>query len=422
MRSLVLILIAAASCLAFEGMDTEWEDMAMDYTLCHCVTWDEAGGRMLVGTYAGFHSLDLDDYQWTAVEEEGVAGLDVYSIDACCTDSDILIVGRSDAQDHGYMEVSYDYGETWLFAHSSPGGAFRALLEDAGVPGRWFAGGISYLGTPGEMLRSDDNGYNWTSLSKPQTAITALTQSSDGAVYSCGMPNVYKSVDGGETWESAGDGLSTSNYFNAIAAHPSDPGVLICSDEEGIYKTTDGGESWYQVGDQCCMVIEYCPGAPEILAARVLDFSIIASEDGGESWFEITGDLPGNAKEIAFCGDDGHLYAATMYEGTYRTPVETAGSAGETAGSLPSSGLSLSVSPNPVMSSASVSYRLPQSGSARVDLFDVSGRLVRTLDRAQMSAGTHQSVLNVSDSDPGVFFVRLSTESGSTVQKVLISR
>jgi hypothetical protein len=75
-----------------------------------------------------------------------------------------------------------------------------------------------------------------------------------------------------------------------------------------------------------------------------------------------------------------------------------------------------------VTASATVSYSLPEAGPARLEAFDVTGRLVRTLGRGQMAAGSHQSLISVSDSDPGVLFVRLSTPSGSTVRKVLVSR
>ena len=422
MRILLVTAVAAAAAFGFSGENTEWEDMGMEYALAHCITWDETAGRILVGTNAGYHSLDLATYGWTVVEQGGMSGLDVYSIDACCTQPAHIIVGRSSAQDHGYMEVTQDYGESWVTTHIGGSGAFRTLVSDETTPGRWLAGSISYLGTPGELLRSVDNGCSWTMLDTPQTAITDMTQACDGTIYSCGMPNVYRSEDAGSSWAEAAGGLSSSNYFNAIAAHPTDPGVLICSDEEGVYRTADGGESWTKVADHYFMDIDYWEENPQILAARLLDFSIMASTDGGLTWSDITGDLPGHPKRIAFCGDDGHLYAPTMYQGTYRTPVETTGTAGETGGRIGAEGLALSVSPNPVTATAAVSYTLPQSASARLDVFDVTGRLVRTLESGQMAAGSHQSLVSVSDSDPGVLFVRLSTESGSTVQKVLVSR
>jgi photosystem II stability/assembly factor-like uncharacterized protein len=421
MRALLLTALAISAAMAFSGVDTAWEDLAMESTVSHCITWDENGGRMLVGTYEGFHSRDLASGEWTVVEENGMVGREVYCIDAGTTQPDIIITGRATAFDKGYMETSLDFGNSWDFYYGSTGGAFWALHQDVSVAGRFYSGAISDV-EPGELLVSDDNGQNWAALDKPQEAVTDITQSLMGTLYTCGIPYVYKSDDGGTTWEDAAGGLSSGSIFYSIAAQGMDPNVLVCSDENGIYRTTDGGESWTQVGDHCCMEIEYCPGELSKLAAVTLGGSVLGSTDGGETWFDITGDLPGYPTGLAFCGDDDHLYVTTTYEGTYRTPATYTGTAGGTGAQTGPAGLSLAVSPNPVTATAAVSYTLPQAGSVRLDVFDVTGRLVRTLEGGQMAAGAHQSLIRVSDSDPGVLFVRLSTQSASTVQKVLVSR
>jgi len=421
MRALLLAALAVSAAMAFSGEDVQWEDLAMESTAGYCITWDENGGQMLVGTYEGFHSWDLASSQWTVVEENGMMGREVYCIDAGTTQPDIIITGRATAFDKGYMDTSLDFGENWDYYYGSSGGAFWALHQDVSVAGRFYSGAISDV-EPGDLLVTDDNGQTWTALDKPQEAVTDITQTLMGTLYTCGIPYVYKSDDGGTTWEEAAGGLSSGTIFYSIAAQGMDPDVLVCSDENGIYRTTDGGESWTQVGDQCCMEIEYCPGELSKLAAVTLNGSVLGSTDGGETWFDITADLPGYPMELAFCGDDDHLYVTTMYEGTYRTPVAYTGAEGETGAPTGPAGLSLGVSPNPVTAAAAVSYTLPQSGSVRLDVFDVTGRLVRTLESGQMAAGSHQSLVTVSDSDPGVLFVRLSTESGSTVRKVLVSR
>ena len=65
---------------------------------------------------------------------------------------------------------------------------------------------------------------------------------------------VYKSMDGGKTWENMG--LRDSHHIGRIVIHPQDPdivyvaaeGHLFSSNEErGVFKTSDGGKNWEKV-------------------------------------------------------------------------------------------------------------------------------------------------------------------------------
>lgn len=83
--------------------------------------------------------------------------------------------------------------------------------------------------------------------------------------------------------------------------------------------------------------------------------------------------------------------------------------------------------PNPVSSGFSVAWSLPQPGSFRMSLFDISGRLVRSFDEvAQASAqgviafdGLTQSGEPLS---AGVYLVRLDSEAGTATSSVMVIR
>lgn len=62
---------------------------------------------------------------------------------------------------------------------------------------------------------------------------------------------VYKSTDGGETWQFAG--LRGAQHIGGIVTHPADPDIAwvaslgplySINDVRGVYKTTDGGKTW----------------------------------------------------------------------------------------------------------------------------------------------------------------------------------
>jgi photosystem II stability/assembly factor-like uncharacterized protein len=128
---------------------------------------------------------------------------------------------------------------------------------------------------------------------------------------------VYKSTDGGTTWNNMG--LSASEHISTMLVHPDDSDVVWVSaqgplwtpgGERGLYKTTDGGETWRRVlgDDEWTGVTDIVmdPRDPDVLYAVTWDrhrtvaaymgggpgSGIHKSTDGGETWTTLTTGLP----------------------------------------------------------------------------------------------------------------------------------
>ncbi len=135
---------------------------------------------------------------------------------------------------------------------------------------------------------------------------------------------VYKSHDGGKTWKNMG--LAESEHISDIIIHPTDPDTVWVSSqgplwtsggERGLYKTTDGGETWNRVleTDEWTGVTSLVmdPRNPDRLYAATWSrqrtiaayvgtgpgAGIFTSDDGGETWTELETGLPkGNMGKI----------------------------------------------------------------------------------------------------------------------------
>ena len=131
---------------------------------------------------------------------------------------------------------------------------------------------------------------------------------------------IYKSTDGGSTWESMG--LKESGHIGRIIIHPDNPEIVWVAalghlysenKERGVYKTTNGGKNWKKVLDikdhgKNIGVVDLAidPSDPDVLYAAAYDkvrrpwtfnaggpgSGIYKSTDGGKKWDKLGGGLP----------------------------------------------------------------------------------------------------------------------------------
>ncbi len=84
-------------------------------------------------------------------------------------------------------------------------------------------------------------------------------------------------------------------------------------------------------------------------------------------------------------------------------------------------------SPNPFNPSTTIAFELPVAGPVRLAVFDVRGRLVRTLAQGAMDAGSHDVQWDGRDTrnvrvSSGLYFYRLETTGASEVRKMVLAQ
>lgn len=128
---------------------------------------------------------------------------------------------------------------------------------------------------------------------------------------------LYKSVDGGITWQFAG--LPDSHHIARIVIHPTNPDVVYVAamghlfsrnGERGVFRSTDGGKSWqkvlYATDGVGAIDLVMNRRTPDVLYAAMYDkerrpwqivesgpeSAIYRTDDGGDKWTRLTGGLP----------------------------------------------------------------------------------------------------------------------------------
>jgi photosystem II stability/assembly factor-like uncharacterized protein len=128
---------------------------------------------------------------------------------------------------------------------------------------------------------------------------------------------VYKSRDGGQTWQHLG--LKESEHISRIIIHPHQPDTAYVAalghafgpnEERGVFMTTDGGQTWqktlYLDAEHGAADLEIDPANPNILYAALWRFErkpwtftsgsekggVFKSTDGGRNWTKLTSGLP----------------------------------------------------------------------------------------------------------------------------------
>jgi len=81
---------------------------------------------------------------------------------------------------------------------------------------------------------------------------------------------------------------------------------------------------------------------------------------------------------------------------------------------------SLKVFPNPAKTLTAIRYSLPIEGKVSLQLYDISGRLVKTLVNEQKKPGIYKINLNTKGLSAGVYFLSLKTESKRVIERLVV--
>ena len=230
------------------------------------------------------------------------------------------------------------------------GGRAIAIEGVSDEPNTYYFGGVA-----GGVWKTTDGGANWAPLFDKQHTTSsigalAVAPSEHNTIYAGAGESalrgnitygdgVYKSVDGGKSWQNVG--LKDSRHIGAIIVHPDNPNIVFVAavghafgpnQERGVFRTTDGGKSWTKVlskdENSGAIDVVFDPHNPNTLFAALWQVrrqpwffasggagsGLYRSTDGGTTWQQLQGNgLPdgviGRIGVTVSGGDSNRVYA-----------------------------------------------------------------------------------------------------------------
>ncbi len=209
-------------------------------------------------------------------------------------------------------------------------GPYRAGKVN-GVAGIRGNAAVYYMGADGGgVWKTTDGGFTWKPIFDTESATSigalAVAPSNPNVIYvGTGVNTIYgdvtygngmyKSTDGGQTWQHLG--LEDTRHIARILIDPRNPDIVLVAamghsygpnEERGVFRTSDGGKSWQKVlfKDNTTGAVDLCfePGNPKVVYATLWHLvwkadvkdqpfdpggGLYKSKDGGLTWTQVTG-------------------------------------------------------------------------------------------------------------------------------------
>src|SRR6516162_1113232 len=143
---------------------------------------------------------------------------------------------------------------------------------------------------------------------------------------------LWRSLDGGETFVRACEGMFVECHIRALAVHPRDHRVLYLGSEQGLFRSNDGADNWSRVESPLNRLqiwsILLLPAAAEVILVDACPARLFRSSDGGRTWIEpavrMNPDCPRiiSTRVTTLCanpGDPQTVWAGVEIDGVYRS-------------------------------------------------------------------------------------------------------
>ena len=400
--------------------DSHYPSVAVCDSIVHIVWYDFRDGG--ISNTEIYYKRSVDNGETWGIDERITDDpADSYCPSVAVCDSIVHIVWYDfrDGNAEIYYNRSVDNGETW--------GIINERLSDvpaiSGYPSVAVCDSIVHIVWIDERAgnyeiyynRSIDNGETWgidnrRLTNDPATSWIPSIAIRDSIVHivwydrRAGNYEIYynRSVDNGETWGIDNKRLTNSSAYSGI------PSIAVCdsavhvvwvderdSDYEIYYnRSVNDGETW-----------------------------------GGDERLTNAADMSGRVSVACWdCSYDYDVHIAWTDERVgnqeiyYKRHKCSASVEEQKSTSDKSTGAQLEVYPNPVVGSAIIKYQLPVKSEISLKIYDITGRIVKTLASEEKKAGSYNVSFDAKGLTTGIYFAKLVVDDYKETKKLILMK
>jgi photosystem II stability/assembly factor-like uncharacterized protein len=298
-----------------------------------------------------------------------------------------------------------------------------------------------------------------------------------------GANKLYKSTNRAASWTAISTDLTNGNAGNGlgtitcIAVAPSNTNVLYVGTDDGnVWRTANGGTNWSKIS--ASLPVRWITRIavdlqnPSIAYVTLSGFRfdeyqahILKTTDAGLTWKDISGNLPAapineviidpSDNSTLYIGTDVGVYAGsssgswsilgdslpnvpivdlTLHQPTRTLVAATFGRSmykydlGSITSVIEQSGSesTMMIQPNPVSSSAKISFQMNEQQHGKIEVFDLSGKLVSILYDGILNKGDNEFTWNVTENKNalpnGTYICRILTDKAIASKKIQLVR
>jgi photosystem II stability/assembly factor-like uncharacterized protein len=367
-------------------------------------------GKIYKTSDAGLNWIDITSPTFPSdISVEDISAIDENSIWIC---------GFLDIT--SYIFASFNGGESWIEQYQSDEGNIwfiEMFSKDSGM-----AAGYAYSDVPVPMIQTVDSGAHW--IEKNHDYLIGDYGHTNG-IDIVDMDMVFfqkkwwtlsRSTDGGASWDS----VYTTLGGEVVSFYNRQFGLLATVWGQ-IYKSVDGGDTWQlisvlPVNSSNCLT--FLPGNPAKIWLSI-EYNLFFSEDSGYSWIEYTFEEDFWSYDIDFIDDrHGWIMAENMVYYTKTGDRIVTGIKNE-----PIIRIDFRLDqnyPNPFNPITLIRYSLPKSEYVKINVYNLIGQRIKTLQHKIMPAGYHEVNFNAEDLSSGIYYYRLEAGEFQDVKKMIL--
>ncbi|MGC9341953.1 MAG: two-component regulator propeller domain-containing protein [Bacteroidales bacterium] len=386
-------------------------------------------GILWFGTSDGLISFDGDKWLRYTQEQHSIAGNSINQVNYISTNGS-LILSTNNGSNEVDLQGGFLVSSTWQTDNS---GIYDNVVYSAGVNPT----GIKSFGTAKGF--SVFTGSVWSPIQN-LAAIDSINLANNPVISINSTPeNTFISSDGKGIYLTANevDGLSfVTNWVFPYNIPTSDNIKATFVDSEGNqwYGTDMGAVYHAGIEAQAGWSDPYttAQGLPDNQVNAIIEDSYghvwfgtengIAVKKADDTWTtfsEADGLIDNRVKDIIESNDN-RIWIATEEGISSFTPSWVSNNI-----TLTNSYFNLRIHPNPASEGTWIKYNLPDSGPLKLNVYDISGKLINTLKNEFGVAGEHEIFWNVKDENDipvpaGIYFLRIESRNLISSRKIVV--